>query len=285
MTDGRVFDPLPRLGLGCGGALAWPYLTDPEQALRTLLGAHAAGIRFFDTGHAYCAGHAETLLGRAIREIGRDRLFIGTKVGTFAVGRWGRVTQRFDRASLESSLMESLRRLGVDQVDLLMLHSPPDAALQSGMETLQWMRARGMTCRVGASIKATQCGHPAMALCDTVMLQHSAVAPAPDGTIDSLRRMGIAVIAKRPIQPESTGGRALLVPRSLDRAGIWYWLRGLRNRARGSSRAGVSTPRVSPGKTLVATLASVDGAVFGSRSLHHIRENVDAVRSAGITLG
>jgi hypothetical protein len=114
------------------------------------------------------------------------------------------------------------------------------------------------------------------------MLQHSAAAPAPEGAIESLRRRGITVIAKRPIQPESVGGRALLVPRSLDRAGLWYWLRGLRNRALGSYRPGSSGPRPSPGQTLVATLASVDAAVFGSRSPRHILENVEAVRAAGM---
>lgn len=277
--------PVPRLGLGCGGALAWPYLTDPERAFRTLLGAHQAGIRFFDTGHAYCAGYAESLLGRVIREVGRDRLFIGTKLGTFPAGRWGRVTQRFDSVSLESSLVISLRRLGVDRVDLLMLHSPPDAALQPGLEALQRMRDRGLAVRIGASIKAVQCAHSAMALCDAVMLQHSVAAPAPLGAIESLRRDGITVIAKRPIQPESVGGRALLLPRSLDRAGLWYWLRALRNRSRGKSRPSSSGARSSHGQTLAATLASVDSAVFGSRSLCHIRENVEAVRAAGIALG
>ena len=96
--------------------------TLPEDESRPLIrAAIEAGINFFDTANVYSAGSSEEIVGRALAEYGnRDELVIATKVH----GRMGDGPNRagLSRKAIFAECDASLRRLGVDYIDLYQIH-------------------------------------------------------------------------------------------------------------------------------------------------------------------
>ncbi|MGC4070957.1 MAG: aldo/keto reductase [Nibricoccus sp.] len=91
--------------------------TDDNEGVRTVHTALDLGINFIDTSPYYGATRSEIVLGKALREIKRDRYHLATKVGQYGDGIFD-----FSAARVRSSLDESCRRLGVEYVDLLQCH-------------------------------------------------------------------------------------------------------------------------------------------------------------------
>lgn len=91
--------------------------TDDSEAIRTVHTALDLGINFIDVSPYYGATKAETVLGRALREIKRDRYHLATKVG-----QYGNEEFDFSADRVTRSLDESCVRLGVDYIDLLQCH-------------------------------------------------------------------------------------------------------------------------------------------------------------------
>ncbi|MEL9909014.1 MAG: aldo/keto reductase [Desulfurococcus sp.] len=116
-TLGWTDEKISRIGLG-----TWQYsetwgLTDYEAAKKVIGKAIEVGINFFDTAMVYGRGMSEEFLGKALRELGvkRDEVFIATKIpGEF-----------LNPDDVFKSVDRSLRRLGVNSIDLLQLHWPP----------------------------------------------------------------------------------------------------------------------------------------------------------------
>jgi len=107
-----------RLGLG---TMTWGRDTDEHEARDQLVAFLEAGGNLIDTAAGYTDGDSERLLGQLVREtLDRDELVIATKAG---IGRRGseRVTN-VARGHLLASLDASLKRLGVDYVDLWQVH-------------------------------------------------------------------------------------------------------------------------------------------------------------------
>ena len=109
---------IPKIGFGTwkigGGSYADP--SQDERSLAALRSALELGYTHFDTAEIYASGHAEELLGRAIRETGtpREELFITSKVDP---------SNLHYRDVLEAC-EKSLRRLGTDYLDLYLIHWP-----------------------------------------------------------------------------------------------------------------------------------------------------------------
>ena len=89
--------------------------TDDTEAIRTVHTALDLGINFIDVSPMYGLTKAETVLGRALREIKRDRYYLATKVGQYG----GLDSFDFSAERVTRSLDESCARLGVDYIDLL----------------------------------------------------------------------------------------------------------------------------------------------------------------------
>lgn len=92
---------------------------DHNQQVRSIARALEAGINYFDTAPSYGDGASERNLGRALHELGvNDRVVVGTKVrlGTAELGQ--------PATAIRRSLEASLKRLGLDQVDVVHLHNP-----------------------------------------------------------------------------------------------------------------------------------------------------------------
>jgi len=92
---------------------------DEAEGLRTVETALDLGINFIDVSPYYGLTKAELVLGRALREVQRDRYILATKAG-----RYGLEMPDFDftPTRIRASLEESLARLGVDCIDLFQLH-------------------------------------------------------------------------------------------------------------------------------------------------------------------
>ena len=120
---------LSRIGFGAwsiGGA-GWAYTGTAErneESVAAMLHAFHLGVGWIDTAPVYGHGHSEELVGRALRRIDGRRPLVFTKCGR----RWDAPDQpsRSDHrpASIRADVDASLRRLGIDAIDLIQFHWP-----------------------------------------------------------------------------------------------------------------------------------------------------------------
>ncbi len=136
-----------RLGLG---TMTWGRDTTAEEARELLAMFRAAGGTLIDTAAAYGAGDAERLIGRLLTERSdRDDLVLATKAG-FVIRDGQRVVDTSKRALLRD-LAGSLRRLGVDHVDLWQLHAWGEAPLAESLSAVDQAVRSGMVRYAGVS--------------------------------------------------------------------------------------------------------------------------------------
>jgi aryl-alcohol dehydrogenase-like predicted oxidoreductase len=129
----------------------WGDVTE-ETAMATLRTAHELGTTFYDTADVYGMGRSETLIGRFLKET-KAPLFIATKLGRFSPPGW---PQNFTREVVRQHTEASLKRLGVEAVDLTQLHCVPTEVLEKGeiFEWLRELRREGKIRGFGASVES-----------------------------------------------------------------------------------------------------------------------------------
>ncbi|WP_437534636.1 aldo/keto reductase [Sorangium sp. So ce726] len=141
------------LGAMTFGSPKWRDWVLDEPASRPLIKrALDLGINFFDTADVYSLGESESVLGRALKDLGpsRDRLVIATKVN----GPMGDdPNQRgLSRKHIRHSIDDSLRRLGTDYVDLYQIHRfDPNTPIEETLDALNEVVKAGKALYLGAS--------------------------------------------------------------------------------------------------------------------------------------
>lgn len=145
---------LTTIGLGTwaiGGP--WQYgwgPQDDDDSIRTIQTAVDGGVNWLDTAPIYGCGHSETVIGRALRQM-RQKPLIATKCGLV----WNDKLQKINCLDADSILREcedSLRRLGVEAIDLYQLHWPqPEAQLEEAWEAMARCVRQGKVRYLGAS--------------------------------------------------------------------------------------------------------------------------------------
>jgi D-threo-aldose 1-dehydrogenase len=165
-TDLRV----TRLGLGTAplGGLYEPV--EEDVARRVVHRARDHGLCLFDTAPLYGSGLAERRLGAALREYGRGEVVVSTKVGRLLERNGGageslfrgapRLRPVFDFSydGALRSLEASLERLGLDQVDVALIHDPDahfDAALHGAYAALRRLRDEHVVGAIGVGMNQT----------------------------------------------------------------------------------------------------------------------------------
>ena len=145
-----------RLCLGCmtfgmPGRGLHTWTLDDEKARPIIKRALELGVNFFDTANVYSDGTSEEILGRALKELAkRDEVVIATKVN--ARVRPGPNGQGLSRVAIMAEIDKSLRRLGVDHVDLYQTHrNDPTTPIEETMEALHDVVKAGKARYIGAS--------------------------------------------------------------------------------------------------------------------------------------
>jgi aryl-alcohol dehydrogenase-like predicted oxidoreductase len=176
-----TYRPLGRTGLSVStlsfgaSSLGGVFRTvDEEEGIRAVHVALELGINYFDVSPAYGGTRAETVLGRALKGVPRDRYYLSTKVGKYTrPGSYGDDTFDYSRARIRASLDESARRLGVDYFDIIHLHDIEyegrrnvEWALGEGLGALQELRREGRIGAVSFGIHPMDLWHRVLAECD-----------------------------------------------------------------------------------------------------------------------
>jgi D-threo-aldose 1-dehydrogenase len=157
---------VPRLGLGTAPLGGWPDRVSEEQGVETAQGAWDAGIRLFDTAPFYGFGQSERFLGSVLPGVPRDEFVISTKVGRVLVPGErdeslfkgaGAATADFDFSAdaVRASLEGSRERLGLEHIDIALIHDPDDhheQALDDALPAMAEMKENGQISAVGVGM-------------------------------------------------------------------------------------------------------------------------------------
>jgi len=99
-----------------------------DDAIEAVFAALDGGINYIDVSPYYGHYKAETVLGKALRQLRRDRYVLSTKVGRY--GQNGVNTWDYSASRVTQSVYESMERLHVDRIDLILVHDIEFADLQ-----------------------------------------------------------------------------------------------------------------------------------------------------------
>lgn len=124
---------------------------DEGRAIEAVYAAIEGGINFIDVSPYYGHYKAETVLGKALRGISREKYYLSTKVGRY--GKDGVNTWDYSGRRARQSVEESMERLGIDHIDLINVHDIEFADLQQVAEetlpALVELREKGIVSHVG----------------------------------------------------------------------------------------------------------------------------------------
>jgi aryl-alcohol dehydrogenase-like predicted oxidoreductase len=198
------------VGLGTWqfGGTEWGSL-DESDARATLRAAADAGITFLDTADIYGLGRSERLIGGFLRETPSYRPFVATKLGKNPVPGGD---ANFSLASFRKDTEDSLKRLGVEALDLQQLHCVPMEQLRRG-EVFDWLRTlqkEGKIKRWGASVESDEEAKVCLAQDGLASLQiiFNIYRQKPIAELlDEAKRKSVAIIVRLPLASGLLSGR------------------------------------------------------------------------------
>ena len=145
---------ITRIGFGAWaiGGGNWEYAWGPQddnESIEAIKRSVEVGMNWIDTAAVYGLGHSEEIVGRAIKGMS-DRPYIFTKCGLV----WDETRlpgQNLQAASIRKECEASLRRLGVDVIDLYQIHWPKDGAIAGAWEMMATLQSEGKVRYIGVS--------------------------------------------------------------------------------------------------------------------------------------
>jgi aryl-alcohol dehydrogenase-like predicted oxidoreductase len=155
-TFGNSDLQLTPIGFGAWaiGGGNWEFAWGPQDDNESIVAIHRAlelGINWIDTAAIYGLGHSEEMVGRAVKSWTGAKPLVFTKCSM----RWHQdrsIYRSLKAGSLAEELEGSLRRLGVEAVDLYQIHWPnPEEEIEEGWETLERFREQGKIRWIGVS--------------------------------------------------------------------------------------------------------------------------------------
>lgn len=191
---------MPVLGQGTwrlGGVSERDPENDDARDVAVIRRALDAGLTHIDTAEMYAGGHAEELVGEAIRGVERSRLFLTGKVWKSHLGGDGPL-----RAA-----EASLRRLGVDAFDLYLVHQVnPEIPLKETIRAMNRLQREGLARNIGVSNFSLDRLKQAQALSEVPIVANQLHYNLQvreielSGLLDFCQETGVMVIAWRPLR-------------------------------------------------------------------------------------
>jgi aryl-alcohol dehydrogenase-like predicted oxidoreductase len=197
---------ITRVGFGAWaiGGGGWEFGWGPQQDDDSIGAIHRAlelGVNWIDTAAAYGFGRSEEIVGRALRGVS-ERPYVFTKCSLLDDGS-RRVRHVLKRDSVLREAEASLRRLGVDAIDLYQIHWPnPEEDIEEGWSALAELKEQGLVRHIGVSNFSTAqlCRIGAIAPVETIQPSYSLIdRDAEQSVLPYAEREGIGVIVYSPM--------------------------------------------------------------------------------------
>lgn len=192
------------IGLGCMGMSEFYGTSDHEEAAQVILRARELGVTLFDTADVYGYGDNECLVGKVISEF-RDDVVLATKCGivrskTDPTARGVNNSPEYIRSACEASL----KRLGVDYIDLYYLHRiDPAVPIEESVGVMAELVRAGKIRHIGLSevsadiIRRAHAVHPIAAVQTEYSLWSRGVEE--NGVLETCRELGIGFVPYSPL--------------------------------------------------------------------------------------
>lgn len=271
------------LGFGCASVWGKTLITD-EEARALFERAYELGIRYFDTGYSY--GIAEERIGKILaksKSVKRENLIISTKFGTKCVN--GKYIHDFSPEWMIHSVETSLKRMGLEYIDLLLCHGPQIKDLTPKyLHAMGNLKNKGVIKAIGINtfdtdvieyVRDTKCF-------DFVMLDYNILRQDREDIIKELSEKGIGVIAGAPLAESLYSSRIFKLRSMKD---IWYLARAVvrfrRQLIKGRKFTFINNVPGITGTQIalkyVLDNQNVTSAVFGTTTMSHLEDNMKAL--------
>jgi aryl-alcohol dehydrogenase-like predicted oxidoreductase len=190
------------MGLGCMGMSEFYGSGSEQESIATIHHAIERGVSFLDTADMYGVGRNEELVGRAIRDR-RDQVFLATKFGNVRGPAGEFLGVKGDPDYVRSACEASLKRLGVEVLDLYYQHRvDPNVPIEDTVGAMLRLKEEGKVRFLGLSEAAPRTIRRAAAVATISAVQTELSLWSRDAeaeVLPTVRELGIAYVAYSPL--------------------------------------------------------------------------------------